>query len=283
MSSIKEIKSIELASYTVITTSIGIVFSIIAAIALMIPISMSSPEGINIAIYILPTIVVGTLIYETYRNFFEGFIFNALSKRLKKIRFVLNDESEIFQVSTTEPAIITSIILTIEIILLYLVLVMLLPILVTSFIQTLMFTGQQVLAYNLYQFLMILSQPTTILMIIFGTFIITFVFTLLATYIYNILAKSGRGIVVELSDENNLTVLESINTLKFAIAFAVVSGVLNIILAIIMIISGGQPTAALGNIIGGFISGFVLGALISIFYNVLSPKLGKLKLELIDC
>lgn len=280
--SIKEIKSIELASYTVITTSIGIVFSIIAAIALMIPISMSSPEGINIAIYILPTIVVGTLIYETYRNFFEGFIFNALSKRLKKIRFVLNDESEIFQVSTTEPAIITSIILTIEIILLYLVLVMLLPILVTSFIQTLMFTGQQVLAYNLYQFLMILSQPTTILMIIFGTFIITFVFTLLATYIYNILAKSGRGIVVELSDENNLTVLESINTLKFAIAFAVVSGVLNIILAIIMIISGGQPTAALGNIIGGFISGFVLGALISIFYNVLSPKLGKLKLELID-
>ena len=280
--SIKEIKSIELASYTVITTSIGIVFSIIAAIALMIPISMSSPEGINIAIYILPTIVVGTLIYETYRNFFEGFIFNALSKRLKKIRFVLNDESEIFQVSTTEPAIITSIILTIEIILLYLVLVMLLPILVTSFIQTLMFTGQQVLAYNLYQFLMILSQPTTILMIIFGTFIITFVFTLLATYIYNILAKSGRGIVVELSDENNLTVLESINTLKFAIAFAVVSGVLNIILAIIMIISGGQPTAALGNIIGGFISGFVLGALISIFYNALSPKLGKLKLELID-
>lgn len=280
--SIKEIKSIELASYTIITTSIGIVFSIIAAIALMIPISMSSPEGINIAIYILPTIVVGTLIYETYRNFFEGFIFNALSKRLKKIRFVLNDESEIVQVSTTEPAIITSIILTIEIILLYLVLVMLLPILVTSFIQTLMFTGQQVLAYNLYQFLMILSQPTTILMIIFGTFIITFVFTLLATYIYNILAKSGRGIVVELSDENNLTVLESINTLKFAIAFAVVSGVLNIILAIIMIISGGQPTAALGNIIGGFISGFVLGALISIFYNVLSPKLGKLKLELID-
>lgn len=280
--SIKEIKSIELASYTVITTSIGIVFSIIAAIALMIPISMSSPEGINIAIYILPTIVVGTLIYGTYRNFFEGFIFNALSKRLKKIRFVLNDESEIVQVSTTEPAIITSIILTIEIILLYLVLVMLLPILVTSFIQTLMFTGQQVLAYNLYQFLMILSQPTTILMIIFGTFIITFVFTLLATYIYNILAKSGRGIVVELSDENNLTVLESINTLKFAIAFAVVSGVLNIILAIIMMISGGQPTAALGNIIGGFISGFVLGALISIFYNVLSPKLGKLKLELID-
>ncbi len=280
--SIKEIKSIELASYTVITTSIGIVFSIIAAIALMIPISMSSPEGINIAIYILPTIVVGTLIYETYRNFFEGFIFNTLSKRLKKIRFVLNDESEIVQVSTTEPAIITSIILTIEIILLYLVLVMLLPILVTSFIQTLMFTGQQALAYNLYQFLMILSQPTTILMIIFGTFIITFVFTLLATYIYNILAKSGRGIVVELSDENNLTVLESINTLKFAIAFAVVSGVLNIILAIIMMISGGQPTAALGNIIGGFISGFVLGALISIFYNVLSPKLGKLKLELID-
>ena len=36
------------------------------------------------------------------------------------------------------------------------------------------------------------------------------------------------------------------------------------------------------NVIVGFIGAFVNGALMAIFYNFLAPKLGKLKLELID-
>jgi len=119
-------------------------------------------------------------------------------------------------------------------------------------------------------------------MIIFGTFIITFVFVLLGCYIYNIVASTGRGAVVELSKEGNMTSVESVDILKLAIVFAAVAGILNLVIALISLVSGGNIMTAIGNIIGGFIGSFIEGALLAVFYNILAPKLGKLKLELID-
>ena len=159
--------------------------------------------------------------------------------------------------------------------------VFILPLLLNSIVQTLMYSGQAELAYALYQFLMILSQPITIAMIVFGTFIISFVFILLGCYIYNFLANSGRGAVVNLSKEDNFTAVDSIDVLKFAIAAAVVGGILNLLLSLVTLTSGDIASTA-GNIIGGFIGTFIEGALLAVFYNFLAPKLGKLKLELID-
>ena len=137
-------------------------------------------------------------------------------------------------------------------------------------------------AYSIYQLLIVLSQPATIGIIIFGTFIISFVFVLIGTYIYNILGKNGRGAVLNLSIENSMTSIDSIDSLKLAIAFAIISGILNLILAIIMMISGAPITTAIGNVIGGFVGGFIEAYLVGLFYNFLAPKLGKLKIELID-
>ena len=118
--------------------------------------------------------------------------------------------------------------------------------------------------------------------IVAGVIVITFVFVLLGTYIYNILGSKDRGIIVNLSKENNMTSLDSIDILKLAIAFAIVSGILNMILAIIMLISGMTITTAISNIIVGFVGGFIEAALLGAFYNFLAPKIGKIKLELID-
>jgi hypothetical protein len=87
---------------------------------------------------------------------------------------------------------------------------------------------------------------------------------------------------VELSKESNMTVIESIDYLKFAIVFAIINGILSIISAIVMIVSGGQAVNAILNIVLSFVIGFVFGALTAIFYNFIAPKLEKLKLELID-
>lgn len=149
-------------------------------------------------------------------------------------------------------------------------------------IQTLMFSGQQLLAYNLYQIMLLISQPMTIIMFIFGSFVITFVFVLIGTYIYNILASKGRGIFLELSKENNMTTIDSIDMMSFAIAIAIINGILNLILGIIMLISGGTVMAIITSVISGVVGGFVSAALAAIFYNFLAPKLGKLKIELID-
>lgn len=279
--SVKELKSVELSSYTIMTTAIAVLFSIISSIFLVIGFGIMSPEYVGASIYIISTIIVGTLMYTTYNAFCQGFLYNLLAKKMNTIKFSFKDEKEIVKVSTTETAIILSMIITIQVILLYLVSVFIVPLLISSIVQTLMYSGQSVLAYSLYQFLMLLSQPITIAMFIFGTFIISFIFILLGCYIYNILANAGRGAVVNLSKEDNYTAVDSIDVLKFAIAVAVVGGILNLLLSIVTLTSG-DFASAIGSIIGGFIGAFVEGALLAIFYNFLAPKLGKIKLELID-
>lgn len=281
MVSVKELKSIDLSSFTIITTAIGVLFSIISAIIMTVYLGITTPNGFGVAIYLISTIVVGTFMYTIYNTFFQGFMYNLLAKKINNIKFVF-DGGKIIKVTTTETAIITAMIATIQAILIYLVSVLVLPLLINAAVQTLLYAGQQILAYSLYQFMMLISQPTTIAMFIFGTFIMTFVFILLGCYIYNILASRGRGIEVKLSQENNMTVIESVDMIKFAIAFGIINGVLSIITAIVMIVSGGTATSAIFNIIISLVIGFISGALVALFYNFLAPKLEKLKLELND-
>jgi len=282
MTSVKELRSVDLSSYTIISTAIAVLFSIITSIVLVIAIAAISPAAMGVSAYLVSTIIVGSLMYTTYNSFCQGFLYNLLAKKLNTIQIAFEDDKQIIKVSTTPTAIIIAMILTIQVILLYLVSVFIFPLLLNTMIQTLMYSGQELLAYSLYQFLILLSQPITVAMIIFGTFIISFVFVLLGCYIYNILASTGRGAIVELSKQDNMTSIESVDILKLAIVFAVVAGILNLILALISLISGGEIITAIGNIIGGFIGAFIVGALLAAFYNFLAPKLGKLKLELID-
>lgn len=282
MSGFKELKSLDLASYTIISTAIAVLFSIISSIVIVIAIGVSSPQAMGGVIFIIPTIIVGALMYTIYNAFCQGYLYNLLTQKLNSIKIAFRDDKEIVKVSTVETAIVISMIITIQVILVYLVSVFLFPLLLNSLIQTLMYSGQQLMAYSVYQFMMLLSQPFTIAMIIFGTFIISFVFVLLGCYIYNILASSGRGAIVNLSNEDGMTAIDSIDVLKLAIVFAVVGGVLNLILALITLVSGGNIMTLVINVIVGFVGAFVNGALMAIFYNFLAPKLGKLKLELID-
>ena len=125
--------------------------------------------------------------------------------------------------------------------------------------------------------------------------IISFVFVLIGAYIYNILGTNGRGIILNLSEENGLTAIDSINPMKLAIAFAIISGILSLIFAIIMVFSGAAiTTATITAKICSFplifltiletilLYPFIEAYLIAVFYNFLAPKLGKLKIELVD-
>ncbi|WP_405293801.1 hypothetical protein [Methanobrevibacter sp.] len=282
MVEIKELRSIELSSFTIISTAIAVLFSIISAILISILIALLMPAGSSVIIYLIPTIVVGAFMFGIYNFFSEGLLYNLLAKKLKTVAVAINDGKEIVKISTTETATMVSIILTIQVILFYLVSVLVLPLLLSTAMQTLMFSGQQAMAYSIYQLLIVISQPVTIGIVIFGTFIISFVFVLLGTYIYNFLAKKGRGIVLNLNDENGLTSIESIDSLKLAIAFAIISGLLGLIFGVIMVFSGAPIATALGNILTGFVGGFIEAYLVALFYNFLAPKLGKLKIELID-
>ena len=151
MISVKELKSIDLSSFTIISTGIAVLFSIISAILVTIAIGIASPSALGVSLYLISTIIIGTLMFSTYNSFFQGFLYNTLSKKMNTIKIAFEDEKTIVKVSTTETAIITAMIITIQTILLYLVSVFIVPLLLSSVVQTLMLSGQSVLAYSIYQ------------------------------------------------------------------------------------------------------------------------------------
>lgn len=281
MSNLKELKSIDLSSYTVITTGIELVFAFITAIAVTVVIGLVSPSNMSVALYVISTLIFGTFIVAIYKHFSGGLFYNLLTKKLKTIKFEL-DGNKLVKISTHETATVLACIATIQIIIIYLSLSLIFPLILNTTIQTLMFIGQDMLALSLYQLLMIISQPMTIIMMIFGIFVITFVFVLIGTYIYNILGKRGRGIELELSKENEFTSLDSIDMIKFAIAGAIILGTLSLIFSIILVISGASLLSLISNVVSSLVGGFVNAALLAIFYNFLAQKMGKLKIELID-
>ena len=281
MASVKELKSIDLNSFTIIGTGISVLIAILMSILITIGIGIISPENFAISIYVIPTIIVGSFICGIYQYFSDGLFFNFLSKKFRNINVAFDNDS-LVKVSTTETATIIATITLIQVLLIYLVSVLILPLIINATIQTLMFGGQQLMAYSLYQFLLILSQPITIIMLIFGSFIITFVFVLIGAYIYNLIASKGRSITLKLSKENEMTAIDSIDILNFAIAFTIIGGVLSLIFGIIMVISGANVMTLITNVCGGVVYGFIVAALTAASYNLLAPKIGKLKIELID-
>lgn len=281
MVSVKEFKSIDLASFTIVSTGIVVLFAIIISIAAAIGLLILSAGDIGTLIYIIPTIIVGAFMIGIYRYFTDGLFFNLVSNKLKNIKVSLTG-GELLKISPIETATIAATVATIQIVLVYLASILILPLMLSTLVQSLMLAGQQLIAYELYQLMFLITQPTTALMFIIGTFVITFVFMLIAVYIYNLLASNGRGIVFELSQENGMTVIDSISMMNFAINIAIIGGALSLIIGIISLISGGDVISLISNVISGIISGFISAALIAIFYNFLAPKIGKIKLELID-
>jgi len=280
MVSVKELKSIDLSSYTIICTAVSVLLTALISVAMAIGIMILAPDAGGIGILIIPTLVVGAFMVGIYRYFSEGLFYNFLATRLRNIKIEL-DGGEIVKISPTETATLVATIALIQVVLAYLVSVLILPLFLSTMMQTLIMVNQA-LAYSIYQILMLITQPMTIVMIILGTFVITFVFVLIGAYIYNLLASKGRGIVLELSEENGLTAIDSIDMMRFAIVIAIISVVATLITGIIGLISGGNAVNLIINIISSLISGFVVAALMAIFYNFLAPKLGKLKIELID-
>ena len=276
---IKELKSIDLSSYTIISTGVATLISIVIAIIIVGLFAVSVPNSFGVMIYIFPTIVFGTMISNIFVNFSTGYLYNVLSKRLGFIKFDIEEDS-IKKISAKETGLLVGFITLIMILVMYLATSLILPLILSSFMTLLMYSAQTGIATVMYQTMMLISNPMTIAVGILGSVIIVSVFTLLGVYIYNILASSNREILVKLSEKNNLTQLDSITPLNFAIAIGAISLILNIIIAAILVISSVPIFNALVDVLIGFVCAFIAAMLIALSYNFLAPKLGKLKVEL---
>ena len=277
--SIKELKSIDISSYTIISTGITTLISILVSLIIVGVVGLIVPNSFGVMLYIIPTIVFSGIICNIFFCFSEAYLYNVLSKKLGCIKLDIEGDY-IKKVSPKETGLIAGCIVLVMVLVVYFALSLIIPLFLSSLISVLMYASQTAVAGLVYQAMIAVSNTSTIILGIVGFTIIVTVFVLLATYIYNILANSDRGITVKLEKIGEFTQLESIDPLNFGIAIATISLILNIVIGLIMIVSGSPAFSALSNMLGGFVGGFIEAILIAVFYNFLAPKLGKLKVEL---
>ena len=74
MVSVKELKSIDLSSYTIICTAVSVLLTALISVAMAIGIMILAPDAGGIGILIIPTLVVGAFMAGIYRYFSEGLV-----------------------------------------------------------------------------------------------------------------------------------------------------------------------------------------------------------------
>ena len=276
---LKELKSIDVASYTTILTGISLLISIILSVIMIGIFAVSVPGSIGIMTYIVPTIVFGTLIWAVFLLFSQATLYNALSKKVGAIKFDING-NYIKSISSKETTILATVITIILNVVIYLSVSFITPMILSSMLTVLMYSGQNEVAMAVYQLMITISNPMTIILGFVFILIAILILTLLSTYIYNFLGDSERGINVELSSDGKFTVVDSVDSVSFAVAISAISLIINIILGVIMIVNGNPLLYTTVNVLTGFIGTFVACVLVAVFYNYLSPRIGKIKVEL---
>lgn len=278
----KILKSIDLSSATIVGTGVKVSLSIIASIIFLLitaAVSSSNLGGIGI---IIPTIVFGTLIYSIYEIFTKAGLFNWISGKMNPVIINFKEDKEITAISASSTSLIVAIIETVMMIIIVLISLFGLSLIANSIIQTLMMSGQMGLAYTMYQGYSILSQPAVLALIIVATFILSFVVSLIAIYLYNLLANKIGGIEVNLAKDGDYTLVNSVGIKKATILFVIIGAILGLIIGIIIGLSSGQYIQILSMLVTGIVTGLIEGVLVIGLYNFLAPKLGAIKIELVD-
>lgn len=278
--SMKELISVDVTSFTVISTGMATLFAIIFAAILAVAILITVPNSYSAIVFITTTIVFGTMVSSVFLYFSEGYLYNVLSKKIKCISLDIDESGYIKKISPTGTALIAGAITFLMLVILYFAFALILPLLLNSFISILMYAGQYLLAYMLYQYIFLLSSPMVVLLGIIAITIIVSLTTLISVFIYNLLADSERGIIVGLSKEDKYFVLEKIEYKNFAIAIATISLVLNLIVGLFQVFGGSPLFPTLIGIFIGFFASLIEALILAACYNFLAPRIGKLRFEL---
>lgn len=278
MTTVKRLKSLDISSVTIMVTAISIIFSIIISIVLLIAMGIVSVNYVGVIGFLVPSLICGTIVVAVYRSFIEGFLYNVISKKTS-IAFGLEDDGTVSKISTTSTALILAIISTVMIIIEYVIGLLLIPLILSSAIQTLMMSGQNAVAYSLYQILMMISNPVYIIVIIIGAFIVSFIYILIGTYIYNLIAEKGYGVKLNIINDSSL---ESIDVKTFALSIGLICLILGLISGIINAVTSGDYFGIIISVVVNFVAGYVSSAIIAIFYNKLAPRIGSIKFKLVD-
>lgn len=301
MVNIKEIKSIEIVPYTLMTSSVSAVWAFIYAIFTLIlgliPFAISPTPANSAALWFYIASIVSSpvtsFILGVLQSFLFALIYNLLVPKLGGIKLGLENLSEIKSIPVVPFALITSTISAVFVLIIALIVMPLvaayIPV-VSQVMSSLPLNGTTIPAGSISAFgtFGVIGSILSIIILPIVAFIIVFIVNAILAALYNLVAPRIGGIKLEFAvNADNMYEILSVAPVQLALISAVIAAICGIIIGIIAIII----SAAYGAVIVGamFLAGFTIGFLVGVFivyaimaiiYNFLRPRIGGIKLEL---
>ena len=304
MVDVKEIKSIELVPFTLMTSSISAILALIYAIILLITfgalaafIPAAGLVFASLGLSMLVIFPIGSFLVYITLSFVTAFIYNMLVPRLGGIKLSLEGD-EVKNVPVVPFALmmagvgavwafIIGLLLAAIIVPLTTLASTLIPLVAnitanaTNMTPATLPTGSAVGAGGVVlALLLIIGLPIFV-------FIAVFIVNALYAIFYNVLIPRVGGVRLLFAPAGTAHEITSIPVVAASLALAVVATVFGIIQGLFSLVNGiiaGSASMAvgglIGNIIGAFIGTFIMVALITILYNFLAPRIGGVQLEL---
>ena len=294
MVDMKEIKSVGPASFTLMSSSIQAVLAFIFAVICAVAFGTASafvPELSNVAgviaalgVAIIVILPISSFLTNVAISFISIILYNGLAPRIGGIKLGF-DGNEIRSIPAVPFALIMACIAMIwAFIIGVLLAATLIPL--TGVIGTSLSSATGVSMANLGT-VGIFGALFLIIVLPIIVFIAGFIVHALAAVFYNVLIPRVGGVKLELAVADNKNRIESIPVLPASLAISVVFAVFGLIIGLISLITfsasgnvAGGFLSLVYNIIGYFLVYFILVALVTIFYNLLAPKLGGIRLHL---
>ena len=304
MVDVKEIKSVELVPFTLMTSSISAILALIYAIILLITfgaiaafIPMAGLVFASLGISMIILFPLGTFLIYITISFVTALIYNMLVPRLGGVKLGL-EGNEIKQLPVVSFALILAAVGAVWAFIIGLfVALLLVP--MTTLISTLipLVAGAAANATNVTN----ATLPTgaavgtggvvAALILIIGLPIMVFIFGFighaLAAIFYNFIIPKVGGVRLELAPAGTAHEITSIPVVAASLAIASVALIFGIIYGILQLIT----LASMGDAVGGivalimyiisyFVGTFIMVAIITIIYNFLATRIGGVQLGL---
>ncbi|MGZ7067655.1 MAG: hypothetical protein ACXVHW_04130 [Methanobacterium sp.] len=293
MVDLKEIKTIKIVPFTLMTSSIsaiwGFIFAILfllfAGVALAMVSAIPSTAGLgNVNISSIATgfiaisiaLIIIAPVYAFISNITAAFlttlIYNLLVPRFNGIQLKIEDLRHIREIPVVPFALITAAVAA-----------------VIAFIFALIYGPYTGALLSINSALTgFLTAIGIIILTPIAAFIGVFIVMALSAIFYNVLAPKIGGIKLNFANvQDTLFSLDSIEIVPFALITAAVAAVWGLILGIlyliIFLIAGSALAAIIGLIatpIVVFIISFIVYAITVFLYNLLAPRIGGIKLNL---
>lgn len=278
MKNLKNLKSIDLSSTTIIGTSINIVWSIVFMVVVIAALSaVIGRFDISFAIIGIG-IVFGTIILSIAQYFGISFLYNFFIKKMKDIKINIPGMEKITEISLASTSLMIAVISLVVSIIIYPLIFLAL-----SFV-SLLYPLLQAISLQGWSWLVFPISLSFSPMFIIYAFIIGLVFTAIGVFIFNKISPKIGGLKLSLSSDGNMTKINSVDPKTAGMITGIICLVFGLIYGLFFsILTGNLPANLILIVIltvGGLIGGFIYGALSSVLYNFFAKKFNPVKLEL---